>query len=152
MAISLEMPNREQAIGISNSEPPATPDAPQAASVDNTLKNSAVGKSTAIPIVCTAASVIMEIVMAAPSILIVAPSGIDTEYISLSSPSFSHNAILTGIFAAELLVKNAVRPLSRIQRNTKGYGLHRKEIATTMGLITSAAINIQDTSNATSFP
>ena len=56
-----------------------TPDAPQAAIVDNTLSTNAVRKSTWIPKVFTAAKVNTVIVIAAPAILIVAPSGIDTE-------------------------------------------------------------------------
>ena len=43
------------------------------------------------------------IVMAAPSMLIVAPRGIVTEYVSRSSPISSQTFILTGILAAELL-------------------------------------------------
>ena len=39
-----------------------------------------------------------------------------TEYMSLSSPSFSHSCMLTGMFAAEERVKNAVRPDSLKQR------------------------------------
>ena len=42
----------------------------------------------------------------------------ETEYISLSRPSFSHRAMFTGMLAAELRVKKAVRPDSRRQRNT----------------------------------
>ena len=60
--------------------------------------------------VFAAAIDMMVIVMAAPFILMVAPSGMDTEYMSLSNPSFSHNCMLTGMFAAELRVKHAVRP------------------------------------------
>ena len=80
----------------------------------------AAGRETCKPSVLAAASVMMVMVMAAPSILMVAPSGMETEYISLSSPSFSHRVIFTGIFAAELRVKKAVRPDSFRQRNTSG--------------------------------
>ena len=73
-----------------------------------------------MPRVLAAASVMMVMVMAAPSMLMVAPSGMETEYISLSRPSFSHRAMLTGMFAAELRVKNAVRPDSFRQRKTSG--------------------------------
>ena len=79
METSSEMPNREHAIGIRSREPPATPDAPQAARVASTLKITALGISTAIPSVCAVASAITVIVIAAPSILMVAPSGIVTE-------------------------------------------------------------------------
>ena len=79
IATSLEIPNIEHAIGISRRDPPATPDAPQAASAESTHRTIADGTSTATPSVCAAASVMMEIVMAAPSMLIVAPSGIETE-------------------------------------------------------------------------
>ena len=43
-----------------------------------------------MPKVLAAASVMMVMVMAAPSMLMVAPNGMDTEYISLSRSSFSH--------------------------------------------------------------
>lgn len=79
MAISLGMPNRLQARGISSSEPPATPEAPQAQMAATTLSSTAVGRSTAIPRVCTAARVSTVMVIAAPAMLMVAPSGIDTE-------------------------------------------------------------------------
>ena len=49
MAISLEMPNRLQASGTSKSDPPATPEAPQALTADSTLKISAEAKSTSMP-------------------------------------------------------------------------------------------------------
>ena len=71
--------NKPQANGINNSDPPATPDAPQAeieATIDN---NIAVPKSTSICKLFAAASVNTVIVIAAPAILIAAPSGIDTE-------------------------------------------------------------------------
>ncbi len=77
IATSAWTPSRLVAIGISSSEPPATPDAPQAASADTTLSSSAVAKSTGMPRVCAAASAITEIVIAAPPMLIVAPSGIE---------------------------------------------------------------------------
>ena len=51
IAMSLPIPNKEQAIGIKSNEPPATPEAPQAPKVARMLKMIAVGKSTAIPIV-----------------------------------------------------------------------------------------------------
>ena len=62
----------------------------------------------------------MVMVTAAPSILMVAPRGMDTEYMSLSMPSFSHRAIFTGMLAAEERVKKAVRPDSFRQRSTSG--------------------------------
>ncbi len=79
IATSLEMPNRPQASGISSSEPPGTPEAPQAPIAATTLSSSAVGRSTAMPRVLTAASVSTEMVIAAPAMLMVAPSGIATE-------------------------------------------------------------------------
>ena len=79
MAISLGIPNRLHARGISNNEPPATPEAPQAQMAATTLSSTAVGRSTVIPRVCTAARVSTVIVMAAPAMLMVAPRGIDTE-------------------------------------------------------------------------
>src|SRR5690606_19974405 len=75
IARSLEMPKRLQAGGSSTNEPPATPDAPQAQMVATTLSNKAVGRSTGIPGVFTAASVSTVMVTDAPAILIVAPSG-----------------------------------------------------------------------------
>ena len=115
-----EMPNSEHAIGISRSDPPVTPELPQAASADKNDSNIAAGNDTSIPNVFAVASVMIVIVTAAPSMLMVAPSGMETEYISRSSPSFSHSPRLTGMLAAELRVKNAVSPLSRRQRNTSG--------------------------------
>ena len=49
IAKSEPMPNKEQAIGINSKLPPATPEAPQAANVDKTLKIKAVAKSTLMP-------------------------------------------------------------------------------------------------------
>lgn len=79
IAISLLIPNKEHAIGIRSKEPPATPDAPQAANVASTESTMAVGISTEIPNVCAAAKVITVMVIAAPSILMVAPSGMEIE-------------------------------------------------------------------------
>ena len=107
-------------MGISSREPPATPEAPHAARVLRKERMSADGKSTATPTVFAAASVITAIVIAAPSMLIVAPRGMETEYISRSSPNFSHRDILTGMLAAELRVKKAVRPDFNRQRHTSG--------------------------------
>ena len=78
MAISLEMPNRLQASGTSKSDPPATPEAPQALTADSTLKISAEAKSTSMPRVLAAARARMEIVTAAPPMLMVDPKGMDT--------------------------------------------------------------------------
>ena len=77
--MSFEIPNKEQARGIKSKEPPATPDAPQAAKEAIKPKISAMTSPTSIPKVCTAASVITVIVTAAPLILIVAPRGIEME-------------------------------------------------------------------------
>ena len=79
MATSFEMPRNEHAIGIRNREPPAIPLAPQAPIVAITQSIKAVGKLTEIPRVWAAAKVITAIVMAAPFMLMVAPSGIDTD-------------------------------------------------------------------------
>ena len=75
MATSLLMPNRLHASGMSSSEPPATPEAPQAQTAATTHSSKAVGTSTAMPSVCTAASDSTLMVMAAPAMLMVAPSG-----------------------------------------------------------------------------
>ena len=79
IAMSLEIPKREHATGIKRREPPAIPDAPHAESVAKILNTIAVGMLTLIPSVYAAAKVITVIVIAAPSILIVEPSGMDTE-------------------------------------------------------------------------
>ena len=110
IATSFGMPNRLAASGIKSREPPATPDAPQALTADRMLRIRAVPKSIGIPSVLTAAKVRTEIVTAAPAILMVAPSGMETEYVSLSSPRSSQSVMFTGMFAAELLVKKAVMP------------------------------------------
>src|SRR5690625_695979 len=79
MAMSLEMPNRLQATGMSSSDPPATPEAPQALIAATTLSSTAVKKSTGMLRVWTAAMVMTVMVMAAPAILMVAPSGMEME-------------------------------------------------------------------------
>ena len=56
--------------------------------------------------------VMTAMVTAAPFVLIVEPRGIVIEKKSLSSPSLSQSWRLIGMFAAELLEKNAVIPLS----------------------------------------
>ena len=73
------MPNRLQASGISSREPPATPEAPQALIAATRQSSRAVGRSTAMPSVCAAARVSTLMVMAAPAMLMVAPSGMATE-------------------------------------------------------------------------
>src|SRR5471032_84830 len=148
MAISLGMPNRLHASGISSSEPPATPEAPQAQIAATTLSRIAVAMSTAMPNVCTAARLITVMVRPPPAMLMVAPSGIDTEYVSSCSPRRLLNSRLTGIFAAELRVKNAVMPLSRKHISTSGYGLRRNFQNTMAGFITSATNNMQPSSTA----
>ena len=114
------IPNNEHAIGISNNEPPATPDDPHAPNVEITHRITAIGKATWIPSVWQTARVITVIVTAAPSILIVEPKGMLIEKKSRSRPKRSHSCIFTGIFAAELLEKNAVIPLSLKHVNTNG--------------------------------
>ena len=79
MATSLEIPNWLHASGTSSSEPPATPDAPQALTVATRLSSRAVKKSTWICWVCAAAIANTVMVIAAPAILIVAPSGMAME-------------------------------------------------------------------------
>ena len=150
--MSFEIPKSEQADGISNSEPPAIPEAPQAAKVASKLKITAIANDTFMPNVCAAARDIIVIVTAAPLILIVAPSGIDTPYISLSSPKLSQSFILTGMFAAELLVKNAVIPLSLRHFRIKGYGFLFMNIEIISGFVTSATIAIQVAKIKISFP
>ncbi len=138
IATSFEIPKSEHASGIRSKDPPATPEAPQADSAATTLSRSAVGTSTSMPSVCVAARVSVVIVIAAPPILIVAPSGIETEYVSFSRSRRSQRARLTGILAAELRVKNAVTPLSRSAVRTIGYGFLRVLTHTISGLMTRA--------------
>ena len=107
MAMSLWMPKLEQATGMRSSEPPATPEAPQAPMVEMTHRSSAVGMSTSMPRVLAAASERTAIVMAAPLMLIVAPRGMDREYVSSERPRRLHKERFTGMFAAELRVKKA---------------------------------------------
>ena len=64
MEISSEIPNREHAIGISRSDPPATPEAPHADNAARRLRMIAVGISTWIPSVNAVAIVITVIVIA----------------------------------------------------------------------------------------
>ena len=134
--MSLEIPKSEHAIGIRSREPPATPDAPQADKVARILKIMALGISTAIPKVWAAASVMTVIVIAAPSMLMVAPSGMVTEYVSLSSPISAQASILIGMCAAELRVKNAVMALFFKHLKISGYGFLRMHQNTRIGLVT----------------
>ena len=111
MAISLEIPNREQARGTRSRDPPATPDVPQAEKVETTLSRMAMGSDTGTPVELAAVKANVVMTAAAPSMLMVEPSGIETEYMSSSRPSSLQSSMLTGILAAELLVKKAVTPL-----------------------------------------
>lgn len=79
---------RLQAIGIRSKDPPATPEAPAALKAASTQRMIDVRKSTWIPSVCAVDNAITEIVIAAPAMLIVAPRGMEIEYVSSSSPSF----------------------------------------------------------------
>ena len=94
----------------------------------------------------------MVMVMAAPFMLMVAPNGMDTEYMSLSRPSFSHSCMLTGMFAAEERVKNAVRPDSLKQRYTSGYGLRCRYRKMTSGPNTSTISSMVPTSRSRRLP
>lgn len=89
MAMSFDIPNKPHASGINNKEPPATPDAPHAQTAATILSSKAVGISTLIPRVLTAVKVNTVMVIAAPAMLIVAPRGIEIEYVSLFSPKRS---------------------------------------------------------------
>ena len=120
MEISWPMPNIEQAIGISNNDPPTTPAAPHAANVEMTHKTIANGRETDIPSIWQVTRVITVIVIAAPSVLIVEPNGMLIENKSRSNPSLSHNRMFIGILAAELLEKNAVIALSLKHINNNG--------------------------------
>ena len=59
-------------------EPPGTPEVPAAQMVATTQRKSAVGMSTAMPSEYAAESVRTVIVIAAPPMLTVAPTGIET--------------------------------------------------------------------------
>ena len=65
----------------------------------------------------------MEIVIAAPDMLIVAPRGIVTVYVSGLTPISFAKDRLTGMLAAELRVKKAVTPDVLMHFQTSGYGL-----------------------------
>ena len=69
------IPNKEQAIGISNNEPPTTPEAPHAAKVEIMHRIMIAGNVTEIPKVWQRAKVMIVIVIAAPPVFIVAPNG-----------------------------------------------------------------------------
>ena len=120
--ISLPIPNDAQATGIRRSEPPATPDVPHAPIVETMQSRNAVGRSMAIPSVWAAARDRTEIVMDAPAMLMVAPSGMEIVKRSGLRPRRRHRDRLTGILAAEDLVKKAYTPLSRSVEKTSGYG------------------------------
>ena len=79
IAMSLLMPNSEQAMGMSSSEPPATPDAPHAPRAAMTDRMMATGRLTGMLSVWTAARVMTVMVTAAPPMLMVAPRGMETE-------------------------------------------------------------------------
>ena len=79
MATSLPMPKKEQAMGMSSNDPPATPDAPQAPMVAIRPRKMADAKLTSTPTVWATAKEKTVIVTAAPSMLMVAPSGMLTE-------------------------------------------------------------------------
>ena len=65
MAMSLLIPKEAQATGIRRREPPATPEAPQAPTVEIRHRRSAVGRSTTIPNVLAADKASTEMVMEA---------------------------------------------------------------------------------------
>ena len=79
MATSLPIPNSEHAMGMSNNEPPATPEAPHAASVAMMLSSRALPYEGVMPIVWQVAIVITVMVMAAPFMFMVLPKGMLTE-------------------------------------------------------------------------
>lgn len=76
----------------------------------------------------------------------------DTEYISSSSPRSLQSSMFTGMFAAELLVKKAVRALLLMQYHMSGYGLRLRVSPTMIALIPSDVRSIVHTSRATSWP
>ncbi|GHU75881.1 hypothetical protein FACS1894188_07530 [Clostridia bacterium] len=152
IAISFDIPNNEQASGISNIDPPATPDVPQAEIVAIRLRIIAVPMSKEYPSEYAAESVITVITIEAPAIFIVAPSGIDTEYVSSFNPIDLHNRIFTGIFAADERVKNAVIKLSLRHLKTNGYGFCPIVQNTIAGFTTNTTNAIQPTKTASNRP
>ena len=78
IAVSRGTPSRLHASGINSRLPEGTPEAPQAASEAITQSNKACGRATAMPRVCAAARDKVLMVMAAPAILTVAPTGMVT--------------------------------------------------------------------------
>ena len=78
MAVFWSIPKSPQASGMSMRDPPGTPEVPAAQTEDTTQRKTAVQRSTLIPSEYAAESVITVIVTAAPAMLIVAPSGIET--------------------------------------------------------------------------
>ena len=60
--------------------------------------------------------------------------------------------MFTGMLAAELRVKNAVRPDSRRQRNTSGYGLQRRYKKMMTGETTNAMNSMVPTRSSSSLP
>ena len=79
MDMSWVMPNNEQVRGMSNSDPPITPEAQQAANVVTRANMMAKGRETEIPIVWQVTRVITAMVTAAPFVLIVEPNGMVME-------------------------------------------------------------------------
>ena len=152
MATSFGTPKRLQAIGIRSKDPPATPEAPAALKAASTQRMIDVRKSTWIPSVCAVDNAITEIVIAAPAMLIVAPRGMEIEYVSSSSPSFLQSSMFTGMLAAELLVKNAVMKLPFKQVNTNGKGFCFVKINTMIGLMMKMTTAILPTRTRISFP
>ena len=75
----LPTPKSRPTSGMSSSDPPATPDAPQADTAASALRMTAVGRSMDTPMVWAAAMAMTEMVTAAPAMFMVAPSGMDTE-------------------------------------------------------------------------
>ena len=60
--------------------------------------------------------------------------------------------MLTGMFAAELRVKNAVMPDSRRAVSVSGYGFRFRNSAAMNGSVTSVTNNMEPTRDATSLP
>ena len=77
--MSLEMPNSEQAIGNQQQRTARNAGGTARAQCRHDGQQDGGGQQTSMPSVLAAASVMIVMVMAAPSMLIVAPSGIETE-------------------------------------------------------------------------
>ena len=67
-------------------------------------------------------------------------------------PKFSQSFIFIGMFAAELLVKKAVIPLSLKHLKSRGYGFFFNNVKTINGSIIKAQTSIHPTNKSNNLP